>query len=224
MKRMKIKKRAPLYSKGEEIFNMTSHIVGAGFGLVAMIIMVIKCAARHDGIGVISSIVFGLSMILLYTISSIYHGLKRGKGKRVLRIIDHCTIFILIAGTYTPYITNMFMKYDKQLGIRLMIFMWGAAILGVILNAINLEKYKSLSVVCYLIMGWCGIIKLPLLVNLLGKIGFTLLVLGGISYTIGAIIYVIGKKKQMKYSHSIFHLFIVFGTIFQTFSIIFYVI
>ncbi len=81
---------------------MTSHIVGACFGLVAMIIMVIKCAAGHDRIGVISSIIFGMSMIILYTISSIYHGLKRGKAKRVLRIIDHCTIFVLIAGTYTP--------------------------------------------------------------------------------------------------------------------------
>ncbi len=203
---------------------MTSHIVGACFGLVAMIIMVIKSAAGHDRIGVISSIIFGMSMIILYTISSIYHGLKRGKAKRVLRIIDHCTIFVLIAGTYTPYITNMFMKYDKALGLRLMIFMWGAAILGIILNAINLEKYKSISVICYLIMGWCGIIKLPLLVKLLGKTGFILLVLGGISYTIGAIVYVIGKKKKKKYSHSIFHLFIVFGTIFQTLSIIIYVL
>ncbi len=116
------------------------------------------------------------------------------------------------------------MKYDKALGLRLMIFMWGAAILGIILNAINLEKYKSISVICYLIMGWCGIIKLPLLVKLLGKTGFILLVLGGISYTIGAIVYVIGKKKKKKYSHSIFHLFIVFGTIFQTLSIIIYVL
>lgn len=203
---------------------MTSHIVGACFGFIAMILMVIKCAIKHDGIGVISSLIFGFSMIILYTMSSIYHGLYRGKAKRVFRIIDHCTIFILIAGTYTPYITNMFMKYDLKLGYFLLVLLWGSALIGIILNAINLEKFKAASVICYLLMGWCGIVKLPLLVELLGITGFMFLLLGGISYTIGAMVYVLGKKQKKKYMHSIFHLFIVFGTIFQTISIFGYVL
>ena len=203
---------------------MTSHIVGACFGFIAMILMVIKCGVKHDGIGVISSLIFGLSMIILYTMSSIYHGLYRGKGKRVFRIIDHCTIFILIAGTYTPYITNMFMKYDLKLGYFLLFLLWGAALIGIILNAINLEKFKTASVICYLLMGWCAIVKLPLLVELLGITGFVFLLLGGISYTIGAMVYILGKKQKKKYMHSIFHLFIVLGTIFQTISIFGYVL
>ena len=203
---------------------MTSHIVGACFGFIAMIIMVIKCGIKGDGVGVISSLIFLFSMIILYTMSSIYHGLYRGKAKKVFRIIDHCTIFILIAGTYTPYITNMFMKYDKNLGYSLLFLMWGAAIVGIILNAIDLERFKVPSIICYLLMGWCGIIKLPLLVELLGITGFIFLLLGGISYTIGAMVYVLGKKQKKRYMHSIFHLFIVFGTIFQTISIIGYVL
>ena len=136
-------------------------------------------------------------------------------------MLDHCTIFLLIAGSYTPFVLCTFREYNTALGWTLFGIIWGVAILGIVLNAIDLKKYKVFSMICYLAMGWCIIIKLPLLIQLLGIPGTVILVSGGIAYTIGAILYGIGKKH--KYIHSIFHLFIVLGSVLQFFSILLYV-
>lgn len=224
MKRTKLKDRIlPIYTKGEEIFNMTSHIAGAAIGLIAMVFCVTLSIIHKNSYGIISSIVFGISMIVLYVMSSVYHGLNpEKKGKKVLQIIDHCSIYILIAGTYTPFCLCTFRSYNMKLGWIMFGIIWGLAILGITLNAIDLKKYKIFSMICYLVMGWCIIIKAQLLPVLLGNIGFILLLAGGIAYTIGAILYGLGKKK--KWMHSIFHIACVIGTFLHFLCILLYVV
>ena len=223
MKRTKLADRIlPIYTKGEEIFNMTSHIVGASFGIVALVLCVVFAAIHHNAYGVVSGAIYGTTMIILYTMSSIYHGLKPDrKAKKVFQILDHCSIFLLIAGSYTPFCLVSFREYNTALGWTIFGIIWAMAILGVVLNSIDIKKYKVFSMICYLGMGWCIIFTANLLPKLLGIQGLILLVTGGIAYSIGAVLYGIGKKK--KYMHSIFHLFILLGSILQFFCILLYV-
>ena len=223
MNRVKLKDRVlPTYTKGEEIFNMTSHIVGGALGIVALVLCIIFSAKHNNVYGIVSSAIYGFSMILLYTMSSIYHGLRPNKAKRVFQILDHCSIFLLIAGTYTPYCLVTLREYNTALGWTLFGIVWGMAAIGIVLNSIDIKKYKILSMICYLVMGWCILIRAPLLPKLLGLPGFILLLAGGVAYTIGAIFYGVGRKK--KYMHSVFHMFILLGSVLQFFSILFYVI
>lgn len=224
MKRIKLVDRIlPSYTKGEEIFNMTSHIVGAAFGIIALVLCVVFSAIHHNIYAIISSIIYGITMIVLYTMSSIYHGLKsKGNAKKVFQVLDHCSIFLLIAGSYTPFCLVTFREYNTILGWTIFGIIWGIAILGIVLNSIDLKRYRVFSMICYLGMGWCIIFTANLLPKLLGIPGVILLVAGGIVYTLGAILYGIGKKK--KYIHSIFHLFILLGSILQFFCILLYVI
>ncbi len=224
MKRTKLSERElPNYTKGEEIFNMTSHIVGTVLGIITTVLCVIMSAIHNNVYGIVSSSIYGATMIILYTMSSIYHGLSpRCKGKKVFQVLDHCTIFLLIAGSYTPFALCTFREYEPITGWLIFGVIWAMAILGITLNAIDLKKYKIFSMICYLGMGWAVICKINLLPELIGRNGLILLVAGGISYTIGTIFYGLGRKH--KYMHSIFHLFILLGSLLQFFCILFYVI
>ena len=206
MKRTRLADRIlPTYTKGEEIFNMVSHIVGASLGIVAIVLGVIFSSIHGNGYGIASSIVYGITLLLLYTMSSIYHGLKPTvKAKKVFQVIDHCSIFLLIAGTYTPFTLCTLREYDHNIAWLIFAIIWGLAILGIVLNSIDLKKYKKFSMICYLVMGWCIIVRVDVIIATLGTAGFTLLLLGGIIYSIGAIFYGIGKKR--KWMHSVFHL------------------
>ena len=223
MKRIKLQDRVlPKYTRGEEIFNMTSHIVGGALGIIATALCIIFASIHKNVYGIISGGIYGITMILLYTFSSIYHGLKANTtAKKVFQIIDHCTIFLLIAGSYTPFLLCTFREYDSVLGWTLFSLIWGFAILGIILNSIDLERYKVFSMICYIAMGWCIIFKIKLLIDLIGTTGFILLVLGGISYTVGTIFY--GLGRNYKYMHSVFHLLILLGSILQFLCILLYV-
>lgn len=223
MNRIKLDDRIlPTYTKGEEIFNMVSHIIGGSFGIAATVLCVVFAAIHNNVYGVISGAIYGATMILLYTMSSIYHGLSpKLKAKKVFQVIDHCTIYLLIAGSYTPFTLCTFREYNAVLGWTMFGVVWAAAILGIVLNAIDLKRYRVFSMICYLAMGWCIIIKAPLLPQLLGTMGTIFLVAGGIAYTIGAIFYGLGRTKR--YRHSVFHLLILLGSILQFFCILFYV-
>ena len=224
MKRTKLKDRVlPTYTKGEEIFNMVSHIVGGALGVITTILAIVIGAIHHNGYGIVSGIIFGVSMIFLYTMSSIYHGLSPKKlSKKVMQIMDHCAIFVLIAGSYTPFALCTLREYSPALGWTIFAIIWIFAALGITLNAIDLKKYKIFSMICYLVMGWCIIIKANLLPKLLTMPGFILLLLGGIIYTIGAVLYGLGKKH--KYIHSIFHLSVFLGNLLHVICILMYVI
>ena len=223
MERIKLKDRIlPKYTKGEEIFNMTSHIVGAVLGIVATVLCVVFAAINGNVYGVVSGAIYGVTMIILYTMSSIYHGLSPKRySKKVFQVLDHCSIFLLIAGSYTPFALCTIREYDTASGWIIFGVIWAVAILGIVLNSIDIKKFKIFSMICYLLMGWCIVFKIALLPKLLGTAGFVLLLLGGIAYTVGAVLYGIGKKH--KYMHSIFHLFILLGSLLQFFCILLFV-
>ena len=138
-----------------------------------------------------------------------------------MQVLDPCTIFLLIAGSYTPFALCTFREYDTATGWTIFGVIWAMAIIGIVLNAIDLKKYKKFSMICYLGMGWAIIFKASLLPVLLSAGGLVLLVAGGVAYTIGAILYGVGKKQ--KWMHSVFHLFILLGSILHFFCILFYV-
>ena len=224
MNRTKLADRIlPDYTKGEEIFNMVSHIVGGALGIVATVLCVIFAARHNNAYGVVSSAIYGATMIILYTMSSLYHGLSPNlKAKKVFQVLDHCAIFLLIAGSYTPFALCTLREENVAIGWCIFGIIWAMAILGIVLNAIDLKKYKVFSMICYLVMGWCIIFRVNLLPTFLGTTGFTLLILGGVIYTVGAILYGLGKKHR--YMHSVFHLCIFIGSLLQFFCILLYVV
>ena len=223
MKRIKLKDRElPAYTKGEERFNMISHIVGGAIGVVALVLCVVVAALHGNGWGVVSGAIFGVTMILLYTMSSIYHGLREGMGKRVLQVIDHCTIYSLIAGTYTPILLSAMRPIDPVSSWILFAIVWSLAIVAIVLTAIDLKRYQAFSMICYIGIGWAIIFKIPLLVEAVGMDGFWLILAGGVSYTVGAVLYGLGKKHR--YVHSVFHIFVLGGSILHLLAILFYVL
>ncbi|MDD4698722.1 MAG: hemolysin III family protein [Oscillospiraceae bacterium] len=213
----------PNYTKGEEIFNMVSHLVGGALGIVAVVLCVVFAALNSDIYGVVSGAIYGSTMILLYAMSSIYHGLRpQLMAKKVFQVIDHCSIYLLIAGTYTPITLCAFRKVSVVFGWTIFGIIWAAAVLGIILNSIDLKKYKVFSMICYLAMGWVVIFEIRPTYAALGVGGTVFLLVGGLFYTIGAVLYGVGKKHR--YMHSIFHLFVVAGSIMHFFCILFYII
>lgn len=212
----------PDYTRGEERFNMISHIVGGALGVAATVACVIVAVMKGNVYGVVSGAIFGASMIALYTISSVYHGLRGGTGKKVMQILDHCTIYFLIAGTYTPFCLCTIRGHDPALGWGTFGFVWALAAVGIVLNAIDLKRFKAVSMVLYLGMGWCIILTGRLIVSLLGGTGFALLLWGGVAYTVGAVFYGLGHKKR--YIHSVFHLFCLVGSGLHALCVLFYVI
>lgn len=210
----------PNYTKKEEIINAISHGIGVLLGIVALILTIIFSVKNHNTIGIVASCIYGVSMIVMYLISCLYHALSpKLQAKKVFRILDHCDIYIFIAGCYTPYCLSLI---GGTLGWVIFVIIWMSALIGVLLNAINLEKFKIPSTILYLIMGWMIIFSYPSLKALLAKPGLILLLSGGIAYTIGAVLYVIGAKKR--YFHSVFHFFVLAGSTLQFFSILLYAI
>ena len=224
MTRQKLKERKlPDYTKGEEIFNMVSHIVGGGFGIIALVLCVLFAAFNKNIFGIVSSAIYGSSLVVLYTMSSLYHGLSpRTTSKKVFQVLDHCSIFFLIAGTYTPITLGPLRVYSPLLGWGIFAVIWASAAIGIVLNSIDIKKYKKLSGICYLLMGWCIIFAWKPTVAAMHKNAIFFLLAGGVFYTVGALIYYFLKKKR--FSHSIFHLFVLFGSISHFFTIFLYCI
>ena len=223
MARTKLEDREmPKYTKGEEIFNMVSHIVGGVLGIVAVVLCSVFAGMHHNPIGVVSGVIYGLSLILLYTMSAVYHGLSPNLfGKRVMQVLDHCMIFVMIAGCYTPFALGPIREYSPVWGWSIFGVVWLMAVIGIALNAIDIKSYKKFSMICYLAMGWAVVIKIHWLPKLVGVAGFVLLALGGVIYTLGAILYGVGKKH--KWMHSIFHMCIFVASLLHFLCIILYV-
>lgn len=226
LKRTKLSDRTlPDYTRGEEIFNMVSHIVGAALGIAIFALCVVFSFIGGDPYSIVSSFIYGFSVVLLFTMSSIYHGLTTNISKKVMQVLDHCTIFFLIAGTYTPFSLVAIREKNAAIGWVLFGIVWGVAILGIVLNSIDLKSFKKLSLILYVALGWCIIFTLKILIDGIGIVGFIYLLAGGISYTVGAVIYAVsGKGKHKKYMHSVFHLFVVAAAVLHFFSVFFYAI
>ena len=210
----------PKYTLGEELLNSITHGFGVLFGITILVLTIIMSAYHHNTIGIVSSCIYGTSMIIMFLISCLYHALSPRIGaKKVFRILDHCDIYAFIAGSYTPFCLSLL---GGAVGWTLFGIIWTCSIIGVILNSINLEKYKKISLGLYLIQGWMVLISFNSLYQALPTKGLIYLLSGGIVFTIGAVLYGLGKK--MRYMHSVFHLFVLAGCILQSFSILFYAI
>lgn len=209
----------PEYRLSEELMNSITHGVGGGLGIAATVLCIIRSVEHNNSWAIISSCLYGAAVIMVYLVSCIYHALARNKAKKVMRVIDHCDIFFMIACTYMPY---CLVALRGVTGWVLFGVVWALAILGIVFNAINLEKYSKRSTIVYVLLGWSIIITVWDLKEAIGSTGVMFLLLGGVLYTIGAILYAIGAK--VRYMHSIFHVFVIAGSIMHFFSIYNYVI
>lgn len=210
----------PNYSMGEEIMNTVTHIVGGAMGVSALSLCVTFAALHNNIYGVVCSAIYGFCMIALYSVSSVYHGLRPGMGKKVMQVIDHCTIYFLIAGTYTPVLLSCVRVEHPVVAWVIFGAEWGLASLAAVFAAIDHRKYGRFNMICYIGMGWCIIIALRATIETMGLAGFLWLLAGGVAYTVGAVLYGVGGKKPIY--HTVFHVFVVLGSLLQAVSIIFF--
>lgn len=206
----------PKYKLGEELLNSISHGIGVLLSIAALVLGIIK---SDSGLSLFAILMYSISSIILYLMSCLYHAFKPNNAKRIFRIFDHCSIYILIAGTYTPIVL---LTLPNHLGWIMFGIVWAIAIIGIVLNAIDIKRFKTVSMILYLIAGWCIIFSFKSLWQNMNHIGILFTLIGGIIYTIGAVLYGIGKRK--KYMHSIFHIFCVIASICFFVSIYFYVL
>lgn len=206
------------YSPAEEMTNIISHAIGLAFSVVGLVLMLIRADASGDALHIVSAAIFGASLIALYAASTFYHSAKNPKLRYRLRIVDHATIYILIAGTYTPF---TLVTLDGWIGWTIFAVSWGMALTGVILKLFFTGKYNLLSTLMYVFMGWIIIFAINPLMNSLPPGGVFWLFAGGLSYTTGAVLYSI---KKIKFNHAIFHLFVLLGSVCHFASVYFYVL
>lgn len=223
MARTKLKDRQlPKYTKAEEIANTVSHITGGGLGVIMLMLCIYRCIVDHYALKSASIILYGISIVCVYCISSIYHGLHPGTGKKVLQVLDHCMIYLLIAGTYTPILVLGFIPTFPVLGWGLLGFEWCIAALAITLTAIDLKKYQVFSTLCYIGLGWAIGPFLMQAYSILTPGGFWLLLAGGIAYTVGAVLFALGTK--IPWMHFVFHIFVILGSILQFLCIYLYLL
>lgn len=205
------------YSLGEEIFSSVTHGVGALLAIAATVLVIVMAATGGNAMGVVGGSIYGATMIVLYTMSTLYHSITNLSAKKVFRVIDHCSIFLLIAGTYTPYCLCTLWGNG---GLGILIAIWTCAIMGIVMNAVALEKFKNFSLLLYVVMGLAILFKITTLVELLPIGGVVFMCIAGGVYILGIIFY----KLKVKYMHAIWHLFVLAGSICFFFSILFYVV
>ena len=210
----------PDYTKGEDVANMVTHIIGGTIGICVTVFAVLISCANGNVWGVVSGSIFGGSMVLLYAVSSVYHGLKNNFGKKVMQVIDHCTIYLLIAGTYTPILLSAVRKVNPVVAWTVFGVVWGLSFLGATLAAIDHTCFAKLEIILYIGIGWCIIFALKTTIAAMGYKGFMWLLSGGIAYTVGAVAYGIGSKHR--YFHTIFHIFVDIGSVLQAVAVLKY--
>lgn len=212
-----LEKSIKMYTSGEEMVNAISHGIGAVLGLIGSIYMIAFATLYCDGMAIFSSWVYGISLVMLYTMSTLYHAVSNVDAKKILRAWDHSMIYLLIAGTYTPY---ALVTLDGTIGYVIFGLVWGSAVIGIILNCISVERFKKISLFLYLATGWAVVLAVKPLIDNLATGGLILLALGGLFYTGGIVFYVMKSKKHF---HGIWHLFVLGGSISHFFSIVLYV-
>ena len=206
-------RKLPGYTRGEEIFNMVTHIVGGGFGVIVLVLCAVFSIIRRDWSALAGGIIYGAAMIFLYTVSSVYHGLRPIRAKKVMQVLDHCTIYALILGTYVPILlAGMRDRFPLLALIVFLCVLTGSAV-GITFTAIDFRRYRIISYACYFVVGWCALFAVKYIVLAFGMPFFLWLLAGGCFYTFGMVFYGLGKNK--KWFHCIFHIFILLGSIFQ---------
>lgn len=213
-----VRRKGKLYSLGEEIFSSVTHGIGALMGVAMLVLLVVFAARAHNVYGVISGAIYGSTLIILFTMSTLYHAISAGGAKKVFRVLDHCSIYLLIAGTYTPIALCTLRQHG---GWVLFGIVWGVTVLGITLNAINMEKFKLISLISYIVLGWAVVAMWGTLRACLAPEGIVLLLAGGIVYMLGVVFYCL---KNVAYMHSIWHIFVLAGGILHFFAVLLYVI
>ena len=217
LKRVKLCDRVlPDYCLGEEITNTVTHIIGGIGGIAALNLCLLKAIRFHGPVEITGAAIYGCCLIILYSISSIYHGLKPSMAKKVLQVLDHCAIYFLIAGSYSIITLSAIRQADPVLGWSMFAVEWVLCIIATVLTAIDLKRYEVFSMICYIGMGWAIIPFCRQIYGILGPVGFGLLLSGGLAYTVGAVLYAIGAKKR--WFHSVFHVFVVLGSVLHFFA------
>jgi len=206
------------YDKKEEILNSITHGIGAGLAIAALVILVVFAAKRGDVWRVVSFSIFGSTMILLYLSSTFYHAFTNPKVKSLFKVFDHASIYLLIAGTYTPF---LLVSLRGPWGWSMFGVIWGLALAGVIFKAFFIHRFNKVSTFIYIGMGWIVVIAMKQLFASVDTVGIVWLVLGGLSYTLGTFFYL---KKSVKFSHAVWHLFVLGGSVCHFFSILFHVL
>ncbi len=205
------------YSLGEEIFNSVTHGTGTLLSVTATVLLVVFASLNRNVWGIVSGSIYGFSLIVLYLMSTLYHAIVKEKAKKVFQVIDHCSIFILIAGTYTP-LSLCTLRNDG--GWWLFGVIWGLTAIGITLNAISLKKFSKISILLYVLMGWSVVFMWKRLTLNMADMGVKLLLAGGIVYMIGILFY---AMKKLKYMHSVWHIFVLLGSVCHFFCILLYV-
>ena len=204
-------RRLPDYTRGEELFNMISHIVGGGFAIVSLVLCVLRAARTGNAVAIVSGTVYSGCMLLMYSMSSIYHGLRAPLAKKVMQVLDHCAIYFMIAGTYTPILLSAVRPLYPTLAWTAFGVEWGLTALAVTLTAIDLRQFRVFSMVCYIVMGWGVAAFRPEACAAMTETGFRLLLSPGVCATGGAGLYGIGAKRR--YFHCAFHVFVLLGSV-----------
>ena len=209
--------RIPDYTLGEEIFNAVSHGLGALLGSAGLVLLVIKAQGPLAKVAVL---LFALAIIQVYTVSCVYHALSpRGRGKKVLRVIDHCNVYVLVLCSYLP---AALLGVGGRCGWVLLGIVSVFSVLGIVFTALDVDRFTLVSVICHLLSGWSILLGVPGLLQNMGRRGVGYLLLGGVMYSLGAILYGLGKKKR--YRHGIFHIFCLLGTFFHFWGIYAYLL
>ena len=219
MKRTKLADRSlPVYSIGEEIVNTATHLIGGLLGVIALVLCVRRASELGGAPEITGAAVYGSCLVLLYATSSIYHGLRPGMAKKVMQVLDHCAIYFLIAGSYSLVCLGVLRRTNPAVGWGILGLEWVLCAVATVLTAIDLKRYKLFSMICYIGMGWAIIPLAALLFDIMTPEGFWLLLAGGVSYTVGAVLFSIRRK----WLHSVFHVFVVLGSVLQFFAFYFY--
>ena len=219
MKRTKLADRSlPVYSIGEEIANTATHLIGGVLGVIALVLCVRRASELGGAPEITGAAGYGCCLVLLYATSSIYHGLRPGMAKKVMQVLDHCAIYFLIAGSYSLVCLGVLRRTRPVIGWGILGLEWVLCAVATVLTAIDLKRYKLFSMICYIGMGWAIIPLAALLFDIMTPEGFWLLLAGGVSYTVGAVLFSIRRK----WLHSVFHVFVVLGSVLQFFAFYFY--
>lgn len=208
--------RSRTYNIVNEVLNAVTHGIGAGLSIAGLVVLLLQAHAKGGSLRMTTFAIYGAIMVLFYLASTLFHSLVFTKARHVFQIFDHCAIYLLIAGTYTPY---SLLVIGGGLGWTMFGVIWGMAVLGIVYKAIWLGQHQHLSTVIYVVMGWMCLLGIKPLYVGLGPIGFWLLFGGGVAFTVGAILY---SFKQIPFGHVIWHLFVMLGTGLMYFSILLY--
>lgn len=208
-----------LYSFGEELAHSLTHGLGALLAIIGLCVLVARSVLYGGTRELVAGSIFGAALILMYAASTLFHAIPLARPKHIFRVIDHCLIYVLIAGTYTPF--TLIALEGSPWGMRLFAFTWGLAAVGILFKIFTTGRFEWLSLAVYLAMGWCGVVAGGEIMAAVAEPGLWLLLAGGLSYTVGTVFY---ASTKLRYHHAIWHVFVLAGSVFHFFCVLFYVL